>query len=589
MTYDTINDAMTMQPGAVETLLANRYRIVRQLGAGGMGSVWLAEDTQLDNKQFAIKMLPSVLISNKRAYNQLKSEALVTMKLAHPNIVTLRAFEENNGNPFLVMDYIDGQTLDDCLEDWGTLTPDQTATLLRPVAVALDYAHKQGVIHRDIKPGNIMVRKDGVPFILDFGIAREMQETMTRVTGKLSSGTLLYMSPEQLMGAQPKSAQDVYSFAAMAYECIKGEPPFLHGQIEFQILNKDPDPLSGDDAISTSIMCGLAKKPEMRPATCAAVLSGGQAPRRRDGNARNAGMSSGVSRYRTAEGAAEDGIVRWKVLAVAISAILLVAGGLCFVVNGLHTSAKDQPPEAVGPVAPPIEKDDAEAEALLSKTWFTAMVANETLKLVSCDDDSPSSMDKDNLIKEFSDAKTFYDKKLWGKAAVACTNFINKCDKFMALCKDREEAQSSRKKAEHAKSDAEQAEAIKYAADLWRNAEETLGYAAKSFGRRSFAEAKDKFDCASNMFSDAASAAIKEKRQENLRIAAKNSREQAQLALDAARKSEAESFAVQGWNEAQARMKAGDAKLRCGEYANASQDYTEAKKKFDEAAKNAEA
>ena len=119
MANDTINDAVTMAGGA-GALLAGRYRVVRQLGQGGMGSVWLAEDTQLDNKSFAIKMLPSILVSNKRAYRQLKDEALVAMKLTHPNIVTLRAFEENNGNPFLVMDYIDGQTLDDYLADYNS-------------------------------------------------------------------------------------------------------------------------------------------------------------------------------------------------------------------------------------------------------------------------------------------------------------------------------------------------------------------------------------------------------------------------------------------------------------------------------------
>ena len=114
MTANTINYAVTMA-GSEEALLANRYRIVRQLGLGGMGSVWLAEDTLLDNKQFAIKMLPSILVSNKRAYRQLKDEALVAMKLTHPNIVQIRAFEESEGNPFLVMDYVDGQTLDDYL------------------------------------------------------------------------------------------------------------------------------------------------------------------------------------------------------------------------------------------------------------------------------------------------------------------------------------------------------------------------------------------------------------------------------------------------------------------------------------------
>ena len=203
MTENTINDAMTMQGGAEGTLLAGRYRVVRQLGQGGMGSVWLAEDRQLDNKQFAIKMLPSILVSNKRAYRQLKDEALVAMKLTHPNIVTLRAFEENNGNPFLVMDYIEGRTLDDYLAEKGKLSEDETTRLLTSIAAALDYAHSKGVVHRDVKPGNVMIAKDGTPYILDFGIAREIQETMTRVTGKLSSGTLLYMSPEQLNGDPP--------------------------------------------------------------------------------------------------------------------------------------------------------------------------------------------------------------------------------------------------------------------------------------------------------------------------------------------------------------------------------------------------
>ena len=341
-----MNNDVTMAGESARPLLANRYRIVRQLGQGGMGSVWLAEDTQLDNKLFAIKMLPSILVSNKRAYNQLKAEALVAMKLVHPNIVQIRAFEENNNNPFLVMDYVDGETLDDWLgnrvqelgvrrqesgvrEVWPGRSPlcgaksqeacerprepyqesgvieEDIVRLLKPIAEALDYAHAEGVVHRDIKPANVMIRKDGRPFIMDFGIAREIQETMTRVTGKMSSGTLMYMSPEQLNGDVPKPAQDVYSFAAMVYECLKGKPPFCRGNIEFQIMNKEPEPLTdgmyGPDevrfaeqshkrpasvpasrvqesgSIASSVMSGLAKKPEDRPKSCVAVLEGNYA------------------------------------------------------------------------------------------------------------------------------------------------------------------------------------------------------------------------------------------------------------------------------------------------------------------------
>jgi len=273
MQSDTFDDASTMAGGGA-TVLANRYRIVRQLGQGGMGSVWLAEDTALDNRQVAIKMLPSVLVANKRAYSQLKSEALVSLKLTHPNIASFRSFEENGGNPFLVIDYVEGQSLDDYLAEKGKLSEAETLRLLKPIAAALDYAHSRGVVHRDVKPANVMIAKDGTPYILDFGIAREIQETMTRVTGKLSSGTLMYMSPEQLHGKSPTAAQDVYSFAAMAYECLAGNPPFCRGQIEFQIEHDQPESL-GDDDLAKSVMAGLAKSPDGRPKSCVELLERG--------------------------------------------------------------------------------------------------------------------------------------------------------------------------------------------------------------------------------------------------------------------------------------------------------------------------
>lgn len=270
----SINPNVTIPENAAPMVLAGRYRVVRQLGQGGMGSVWLAEDTKLDGRKVAIKMLPSILVSNKRAYRQVKDEALVSLKLSHPNIVSVRSFEEDNGNPFLVMDYIDGKTLDDYLADKGKLSEDETVKLLKPIADALDYAHSQGVVHRDVKPGNVMIATDGHPYILDFGIAREVQETMTRVTGKLSSGTLMYMSPEQLHGAAPKPPQDIYSFAALVYECLMGTPPFVRGQIEYQIEHDKPEPLDEHIAICSQVMAGLEKSAAERPPSCKDVLVG---------------------------------------------------------------------------------------------------------------------------------------------------------------------------------------------------------------------------------------------------------------------------------------------------------------------------
>jgi serine/threonine protein kinase len=262
-TCDTIGDMLTQRPDEA-IVLAGRYRIVRKLGEGGMGSVWLAEDTKLDGRQVAIKMLPAVLVANKRAIQQLKAEAKVAIQLAHPNIATLRAFEESEEGPFLVMDYIEGQTLEDLLAERETLSEDEVMRLFKPVAEALDYAHSQGVVHRDVKPSNILIRQDGTPFITDFGIARELKETMTRVTGKMSSGTLPYMSPEQLRGEAPEPAQDVYSLAATIYECLAGTPPFHRGDIQYQIVHEDPAPLEKATRFTNRIISALSKVPEER-------------------------------------------------------------------------------------------------------------------------------------------------------------------------------------------------------------------------------------------------------------------------------------------------------------------------------------
>lgn len=275
------------ESGDGQVVLGGRYRVVRRLGEGGMGSVWLAEDSMLDGRKVAVKMLPAVLAGKKGACRQVKQEALVAMKLAHPNIATVRAFEEEEGGaPFLVMDYIDGETLEEVLAEKGPLGEEETVRLLGPVAAALDYAHGKGVVHRDVKPENVMVAKDGTPCVLDFGIAREIQETMTRMTGKLSSGTLLYMSPEQLRGRAPQAAQDVYSFAAMAYECLTGAPPFSRGQVEWQIMNEPPAPLAEGVAgavLREGVMAGLAKEPEGRPGSCAEVLGTGKSRSRPSG------------------------------------------------------------------------------------------------------------------------------------------------------------------------------------------------------------------------------------------------------------------------------------------------------------------
>lgn len=269
---DTLSDRATLQPDE-NVILADRYRVVCKLGEGGMGSVWLAEDTSLEGRQVAIKMLPVVLATHPRAIRQLKSEARIALQLAHPHIATLRAFEESPQGPFLVMDYIPGKTLETLLSERDILSEKEVMTLFQPIAAALDYAHGQKVIHRDIKPSNILIRDDGTAFITDFGIAREVKETMTRVTGRTTSGTLPYMSPEQMKGDPPSPAQDIYSLGATLYECLTGHPPFYRGQIEYQIVNSKPQPFPFSTAFTQSVLSCLEKTPESRPESATAVIA----------------------------------------------------------------------------------------------------------------------------------------------------------------------------------------------------------------------------------------------------------------------------------------------------------------------------
>jgi serine/threonine protein kinase len=251
-----------------QIILGGRYRIVRELGRGGMGVVYLAEDTHLENRKVAIKMLPAVLARNKRAIRDLKKEALVAMELVHPQIVQLRAFEQKEEGAFLVMDYIDGETLEDILAEQGPLGRADIARMFIPIAQAIDYAHSKGIVHRDIKPSNIIISKKWTPYITDFGIARVMKDSYTCVTGQETSGTLPYMSPQQLMGDSPIPSMDIYSFGAVLYECLSGHPPFFRGDIREQIKNKQPDELDNvPDHINTVLKKTLSKDSVDRPAS----------------------------------------------------------------------------------------------------------------------------------------------------------------------------------------------------------------------------------------------------------------------------------------------------------------------------------
>jgi formylglycine-generating enzyme required for sulfatase activity/predicted Ser/Thr protein kinase len=257
-----------VRPGAV---LGGRYEVLELLGAGGMGEVWKARDAEL-GIIVVVKVLPAALARNRRSVEDLKREAALSLRLTHPNICRLYNFHSEGDLKFLVMEYIEGRTLEEVLDSKQDrkLTLDALLPIARQVAEALDVAHSQQppILHRDIKPANIMVTSSGQAKVLDFGLARELKDSFARVTGRETSGTLLYMSPEQFSGRPPNPASDFYSLAATLYECLAGHPPFYQGSIGHQLQEVTPTAIPGLPAqVNEALLAGLAKEPSERPAT----------------------------------------------------------------------------------------------------------------------------------------------------------------------------------------------------------------------------------------------------------------------------------------------------------------------------------
>ncbi|MGA2263456.1 MAG: SUMF1/EgtB/PvdO family nonheme iron enzyme [Acidobacteriota bacterium] len=245
------------------SLLLNRYRIQRQLGMGGMGRVYLATDEKLAIP-VAIKVLREVLSRDPSSVKRLIAEAKHSIILSHPNVVRIHNFEDGEMAKFLVMEYVEGETLADRIINEGKLSEQETRRIAIEICKGLEHAHEQKVIHRDIKPGNILIRKDGAIKIADFGIARECRDSVSRLTSQVDSGTLLYMSPEQLIG-KSNEASDVYSLGIMFYEMLTGEPPFRSGDVTYQIREVLPVPPQGiSPGMTAIVMMCLGKKPEHR-------------------------------------------------------------------------------------------------------------------------------------------------------------------------------------------------------------------------------------------------------------------------------------------------------------------------------------
>ena len=205
-------------------VLDGRYELIERIAAGGMGEVWRGSD-QILGRPVAVKMLAAAHASDEQFRARFRAEARYAAALSHPGIARVFDYGETSplGGPYLVMELVNGEPLSTILEREGRLPADVTMDIVAQAARALDVAHQAGIVHRDIKPGNLLITADGTTKITDFGIAkaRASRDANLTATG-IVMGTALYVSPEQATGATVTGASDIYSLGVVAFECLAG-------------------------------------------------------------------------------------------------------------------------------------------------------------------------------------------------------------------------------------------------------------------------------------------------------------------------------------------------------------------------------
>ncbi|HVL96107.1 MAG TPA: protein kinase [Solirubrobacteraceae bacterium] len=257
---------------STEALFAGRYQLDRRLGVGGMSTVQLAFDTRLE-RHVAVKLLAEHLAADDGFVARFRREALAAARLVHPNVVQVYDFgtDEASGRQFIVMEYVEGQSCAELLRERGRLSPDEVVDICAQACRGLDYAHRNGVVHRDIKPGNLMVNPEGVVKIADFGIAKAADDSdITRVGSVI--GTAAYLSPEQARGEPAGPPSDLYALGVVAYQLITGRLPYQGASLTELARQQETGPPTDlvqivaevSPALSAAVMRALTGDPAHR-------------------------------------------------------------------------------------------------------------------------------------------------------------------------------------------------------------------------------------------------------------------------------------------------------------------------------------
>jgi serine/threonine-protein kinase len=332
----------------MKKVLGERYELGAMIGTGGMADVYLAQDVRL-NRQVAIKILRSDLARDPSFVTRFNKEALSVAALNHPGIVSVydsgKEDSPSGAMPYIVMEYVEGKTLREIVNKGERFALNRAVEITEGILIALQYSHKNGIIHRDIKPGNIMITDNGDVKVMDFGIARALADTGATMTSTWNIiGTAQYLSPEQATGTQADARSDLYSVGCLLYELLAGRPPFTGDTpvaIAYQHVSAPLIPIteiqeSLDPALNAFFSIALAKDANERYQSANAMLKDLKKL------VKGEGITTQIPKQMRKEKA------RNRIAALSIALVLLVGGVSYFIFNPNQSSVTRVLPNVVG-------------------------------------------------------------------------------------------------------------------------------------------------------------------------------------------------------------------------------------------------